>query len=298
MNPIQRRWLPRHVARTSRTLGSLLLSGLVCLLSPEHSFAQDKEAAGRHRTASRASVTMLPQAHAHNDYQHDRPLLDALDRGFCGVEADVFAVRGELLVGHSVLELRKGRTLTALYLEPLAQWVEQHRDQLYPHGPTLTLLIDFKRDGEHTYAVLKQKLTKYRGMLCHMENGKYVRNPVQIVISGDRPQQTIAEDTQRMVAIDGRLGDLDSRQPAHLLPLISDRWTSHFRWRGDGDMPEEEKAKLTKIVQKAHQSGRRVRFWATPEKEALWIALREAQVDHINTDQLDKLQQFLRRATP
>ena len=35
-------------------------------------------------------VVPLPNAHAHNDYEHKRPLFDALDHGFCSVEADVF----------------------------------------------------------------------------------------------------------------------------------------------------------------------------------------------------------------
>ena len=39
----------------------------------------------------------LPPAHAHNDYEHRRPLQDALDRGFNSVEADVWLVDGELL---------------------------------------------------------------------------------------------------------------------------------------------------------------------------------------------------------
>ena len=41
----------------------------------------------------------LGQAHAHNDYYHKRPLLDALSHGFCSVEADVFLKNGRLLVG-------------------------------------------------------------------------------------------------------------------------------------------------------------------------------------------------------
>src|SRR5512135_1483640 len=53
--------------------------------------------------ASPAQPTPLVHAHAHNDYQHERPLLDALDRGFCSVEADVHLVNGELLVAHARL---------------------------------------------------------------------------------------------------------------------------------------------------------------------------------------------------
>lgn len=32
----------------------------------------------------------LDRAHAHNDYEHARPLIDALERGFGSVEADVY----------------------------------------------------------------------------------------------------------------------------------------------------------------------------------------------------------------
>ncbi|HEY3789313.1 MAG TPA: hypothetical protein VGL71_10685, partial [Urbifossiella sp.] len=32
----------------------------------------------------------LRHAHAHNDYEHKRPLLDALEQGFCSVEADIW----------------------------------------------------------------------------------------------------------------------------------------------------------------------------------------------------------------
>ena len=63
--------------------------------------------------------TPLARAHAHNDYEHERPLYDALANGFCGVEADVHLVSGELLIGHDPEDLQPGRNLQKLYLEPL-----------------------------------------------------------------------------------------------------------------------------------------------------------------------------------
>src|SRR5690242_5509037 len=47
-----------------------------------------------------AAIIPLTRAHAHNDYEHTRPLLDALDQGFCSVEADVWLIDGELRVAH------------------------------------------------------------------------------------------------------------------------------------------------------------------------------------------------------
>ncbi len=237
--------------------------------------------------------TPLPQAHAHNDYRHPRPLLDALDRGFCSVEADVYLVDGELLVGHDRDELRKGRTLQSLYLDPLQQRVEANGGRVYPDGPTITLLVDIKTDGNDVYAAMRKVLESYDEMLSGLKDGKGEQGAVQIVISGDRPKEAIAADTTRRVSIDGRLEDLESDLPSHLMPLISDRWTAHFQWLGDGEIPAAERERLRSIVARAHADGRRVRFWATPENRDLWQELVAAGVDHINTDQLDELKSFL-----
>ena len=59
-------------------------------------------------TISRAEKP-LENAHAHNDYLHERPLFEALDLGFNSVEADIFLVDGQLLVGHSRDQLKPER---------------------------------------------------------------------------------------------------------------------------------------------------------------------------------------------
>src|SRR5262245_8158427 len=80
----------------------------------------------------RADVIPLPRAHAHNYYRHSRPLLDALDHGFCSVEADVWLVDGKLLVGHDRRDLKPERTLQALYLDPLQERVRKNKGPVYP----------------------------------------------------------------------------------------------------------------------------------------------------------------------
>src|SRR5689334_20191104 len=66
----------------------------------------------------------LWRAHAHNDYEHPRPLFDALDHRFGSVEADIFLVGDQLLIGHTVDDLDPSRTLESLYLDPLARIVK------------------------------------------------------------------------------------------------------------------------------------------------------------------------------
>jgi hypothetical protein len=239
----------------------------------------------------------LKGTHSHNDYWRQRPLLDALDHGFTSVEADIFLVDGELLVGHEREELQPGKTLEALYLQPLARRVRENGGHVFPDSHRFLLLIDIKTDAAPTYEQLSAVLSKYTDILTSVVHGKVQQRAVTVVISGNRPSvDEMAAADVRYAGLDGRISDLGSDVPAHLMPMISDNWTSHFSWKGNGPMPADEREKLLDIVERSHAARRVVRFWATPENENVWRELRLAGVDLLNTDQLARLAEFLRAA--
>lgn len=248
------------------------------------------------RAADTALPTPLAHAHAHNDYLHPRPLDDALAHGFTSVEADVFLVNGELLVAHTRSEIRPDRTLKRLYLDPLQKRAQAGGGRIWPAGPSLTLLIDIKADGESAYRALAKVLAEYDDIVSVVRDGRLEAKAVTVIVSGERAWQTISGDTIRYVGLDGRLTDIGSDLPSHLVPLISDNWQLNFRWRGEGEFPPAEREKLNTIVRQAHERGRRVRFWATPESVPLWRELLAADVDLVNTDDLAGLERFLREA--
>lgn len=241
-----------------------------------------------------AGATPMPltRAHAHNDYEHERPLLDALDHGFCSIEADIHLVDGKLLVAHDLADIRPERTLEALYLDPLRERVKAHGGRVYPGGPEVTLLIDFKTAAEPTYAALDAVLRQYADMLSTFEKGEKNEGAVLVIVSGNRPTKIMAGQKVRYAAVDGRLPDLKGDAPKTLIPWISASWGDAFQWNGEGDMPADQRAKLDDIVAKAHATGRRVRFWAVPGPAA-WPVLHDAGVDLLNADDLPALQQFL-----
>ncbi len=241
-----------------------------------------------------ASTTPLANAHAHNDYEHDRPLLDALDHGFTSIEADVFLVEGQLLVAHNLRDVSKERTLEKLYLQPLQERATANDGRVYKDGPTITLLVDIKTNGAAAWAALDKLLAQYDSLISVTQGADYIEKAVTVIISGDRPMQEIEDSKPRRAGIDGRVADLDSEKSAALLPLISDNWTVHFRYRGVGSMPDAEREKLHDMVERAHAKGRRIRFWATPENSVLWQELKDAGVDLIGTDELEQLSKFLR----
>lgn len=245
----------------------------------------------------------LERAHAHNDYEHDRPLFDALSNGFKSVEADIWLVDGELLVAHDREAVQSGRTLESLYLAPLRELVKANGGSVYAGDPDyFTLLIDIKSDAVPTYRALHRELRRHQVMLTRFGPSGVDDGAVTAIVSGNRPRDLMQQQRVRYAGYDGRLSDLGVATDPSFVPLISDNWTSHFIWQGVGPMPEAERQKLRGIVERAHATGQRVRFWATPEqapqREAVWQELLDAQVDYINTDHLDALRDFLLRHDP
>ncbi len=248
---------------------------------------------------SPAADTLAPRfpAHAHNDYMHERPLFDALEHGFRSMEADVFRMGDSLFVAHNRKDISPGRTLRALYLQPLAGSLSADASAVDGTGP-LILLVDIKDDGLSTYRLLDHILSEFREILCRMSPEGYVPGQVMVVVSGNRPIDYMSRQSERLAFVDGRLENLTEEISPQLMPLISDRWTRYFSWKGEGPMPEKERTKLEHYVQLAHEKGQMIRFWATPdapgkEREAVWSELLEAGADLINTDDLEGLREFL-----
>lgn len=245
--------------------------------------------------AEEKSVAPLAQAHAHNDYLHKRPLLDALDNGFTSVEADIFLVDGKLLVAHAVRQQKPERTLEALYLDPLRERIKANGGSVYGDGKPFHLLVDLKSAGVPTYRALAEVLARYADLLSVVRNGKLDPKALSVTVSGDRPRELMAAESVRYAGYDGRVSDLDSAEPADFMPLVSDSWGSQFRWRGQGPLGDAERAKLLELVSKAHAKGRKIRFWAAPDRSDAWRELHAAGVDLINTDDLEGLARFLRK---
>lgn len=239
--------------------------------------------------------TPLWRAHAHNDYVHDRPLLDALDRGIGSVEVDVHLVDGQLLVAHDLEDVDPEKTIGSLYLDPLQQWIKERGGQVYDTPGSLILLVDIKSEAEASYLVLKEVLRTYAGMLTRYEGNRTEEGAVTVIVSGNRPRALMLSENERWAAYDGRLEDLGQPDPlpVSFMPLVSSNWNQVAHWYGHGALADSSRKALQKWVSQAHAEGRKLRFWATSDNPEVWQVLYDAGVDLLNADDLDAVRHFL-----
>ncbi|MDB5157264.1 MAG: hypothetical protein JWR50_1971 [Mucilaginibacter sp.] len=239
--------------------------------------------------------TPLPNAFAHNDYSHKRPLFDALDNGYTNLEADIFLKDNEFVVAHINPYFKQGRTLELLYLKPLMELIIKNKGQVY-HGydSPVTLLVDIKTDAEATYRALKPLLEKYKSILTRYEDGKVYPRQVTIVLSGNKPFKSITAENRRLAFIDQDLrSTYRDTSNTNVYTMASCKYSRLLRWNGEGVIPADEKQLLLNYVTVAHKYGKRVRLWASPENLMVWQELLDCGVDLINTDKLAMLKNFL-----
>ncbi len=246
-----------------------------------------------------APKSPLARAHAHNDYLHEHPLWDALEQGFCSVEADVWFEGGQILLGHTRLGVLSGRSLEEYYVKPLAALVRANGGHVFPgyDGP-FQLLIDIKDQGEKQLPAIEQMLAPYSDVFWHVNRcGEVVENPVRVVYTGGRPFDLIKDNPERFGSADGHLGDLGGEARPLEMPLISESW-SEWGWQGFGERPGDQFRSLKEFSDGAHAMGARSRLWGAPSKlpkrrEILWQMQLDAGIDLINADHLPELRAFL-----
>ena len=177
----------------------------------------------------------LPNAHAHNDYEHERPLYEALEHGFASIEVDIFLIEGELYVAHDrPNKLDPQRTLRTLYLDPLRKRITENLGQVYAGvQDPLLLMIDFKTEAVSTYQTLKQQLSDYQDLLVTRYGDSLTPAPLQIFISGNRPTDLVRAERESWVGIDGRPDDLGKGYTSAFMPVISQNYYRVIRWRGE-----------------------------------------------------------------
>lgn len=252
-------------------------------------------AAGAAPTNARAGAADAPATtaatailHGHNDYLQPAPLHRALALGLGSVEADVFLEDGELRVGHERWQLRAGRTLRALYLEPLRAHVAAYGGESLSRDPLrpFVLLVDIKADGDAVYRALRAELADFAPMLTRFVDSRVERSAVTVILSGSRPRALLAGERDRWCALDGRLPDLDAvpPPPADLVPWISDAWSRVSDWLGRDELTAAERDRLTALAARARAQGRELRFWGAPDRPEAWQALRELGIARIGTD--------------
>lgn len=236
-------------------------------------------------------------AFSHNDYAHERPLMEALDLGFNCVEADCYLVGNRIVVAHDLPDdTAEYRNLDDLYLQPLFNRIRANGGKVYADSEMpFKLMIDIKRHGDEFYAALRPILEANAEMFCSVDStGTIHEGPILLFFSGARPMETLpTQTTTRYAFLDGKFEDLGKNIPASLMPVVSDDYREFLSWDGEGEMPENEKEIVRDLVSRAHAEGKLIRFWGAPDTEA-WTRLQLAEgVDIVGVDDLPALASIL-----
>ncbi|MDP3237357.1 MAG: hypothetical protein Q8N26_31510 [Myxococcales bacterium] len=223
--------------------------------------------------------------HAHNDYEHPRPLFDALDAGFESVEVDVWIDGTDIGVSHTGAPF-KG-SLKALYLDPLAQLVRT-RGRVNRSGGPFFLWLDLKQGDQRLLDLIATQLAEYPMLTRFQDDQPALSGAVTVILTGsDSGKKALVERPSPRPYI------RDSNSYSPMDPQSDSKWGAYalnynafMQWDGQGTISAAQQRQLDNLVAGAHQAGRQVRLYAAPETPAWWRVARKSGVDFVGGDDL------------
>jgi len=250
--------------------------------------------------------------HSHKDYQQNLPLLTALSYGASSVDADVWEVDGQLLLGDKQSKVTPKRNLKNIYLDQL-DWLLGDANQVrmgnstcgvYATAPylPLQLVIRVLSDGSSGYELLKQTIQPFykAGYLSTYNtsdpNAGLVFGPVTVIAAGNVPVSKVVDgdpdDPIRYIFFDAPLDNIDDPNVNYtttLSPIAAAPWgsTIGLRWL----IPSLARKKIKYYVDQAHARGIQARFFDTPSipkwaRNKVWQMLLDEGADWLSVNDL------------
>jgi alkaline phosphatase len=211
-----------------------------------------------------------PMSHSHNDYLQSVPFWNAYGAGSNSVEADVFLQKNQLFVAHTQAEINT-KTLRKTYLEPINELITNGELK----GRELQLLIDVKTEAITTLKAIEAEISQFPALTKQS-------SPLKIIISGNRPKDFATYPAYLLFDFQ-ETREFDKTK-FERVGMVSYAFQRFSKWNGKGRLTHPDEVKLKEVIDKVHQSGKKIRFWASPDNPTAWFTLSEMGVDFINTD--------------
>src|SRR5690349_20076205 len=100
---------------------------------------------------AQTSYYTTANAHSHNDYQHEPPLVAAYNSKFGSIEADFMLSEDEILVAHTERDIPNNKKFEDVYIKPLVEFIKANNGYAYDDtARTLILMLDVKSEARPT----------------------------------------------------------------------------------------------------------------------------------------------------
>ena len=240
---------------------------------------------------AQTSVYTTANAHAHNDYQHEPPLISAYNNKFGSIEADIFLSDTDLMVAHTERDISNHKRLEDVYIKPLIEFIKSNQGYVYADTTqTLILMFDVKSEAVPTITKLIDLLSKYPEITqC---------KSLKLLVSGNKPDPSTYDSYPSFIWFDGLLSLGYKSEELDRMAILSDNFINYTTWKGVGDPPKKDWEALQKAVAKGHALGKKVRLWNTPDFIEGWQKVCELGVDYIDTYSIKSFAEFLKQNKP
>ena len=230
------------------------------------------------------------QAFSYNDHHQLRPFSEAYDQQFGSIETDVFLQKEILYAVNNAVDASPSRMLSKLYLQPVSEHLDRNAGQIYTlWDNTLQLIFDLKTPAKETLPALIQELEKFKNLT--EPNGT-----IKIIITGNIPSPDSFDQYPSYISFEGVPDVAYTPKQLTRIALIGQSFQKYSRWNGEGSLPRNDRQSIMKVIQKVHETGKKIRFRDAPDNINTWKIMMGLKVDYLGTGKVIQMGDYLRTA--
>ena len=224
--------------------------------------------------------------HSHNDYTRTMPFYEAYSQHVQSIEADVFLIKGKLLVGHETHQTSADRTFQAMYAEPIAKVFRANGGRMWKDSDDcLQLMVETKSETKPCLNAVIKVLKNYPDVFCSPKG-------VKVIITGYDLKPEEFSDYPEWIYFDGRLSRNYTPDQLKRVGLFSECFGDYAHWNGKGNIVDPQLEALKAAIEKAHSLDKPIRFWEAPETTTAYYTFLNLGIDIFNTDYPARAYQF------
>jgi hypothetical protein len=221
-----------------------------------------------------------------HDFRKATDLWESVGLGVINYQADVMYIYGQLYVTDAMPDSANHHlpTLTEAYLYPLYNQFKKNNGEFLPgYQGDIYLILNFSCQPLRIYKQLAAEMRPFAEMLTYHLEGQQHQGKLTVLITDSKALAEISSIKQSFLGLVGTTADLYLHIDSEKMPLISIKLNELTDWKGFGNIPFDDFAKLRQLVEKVHAQNKKIVLTDCPASKNIADLVKSAKIDFVST---------------
>jgi len=229
------------------------------------------------------------------NFLNKNDLWESIGNGVINFEADVMYIYGKNYVTEAMPDSANHKlpTLSDAYLYPLYNQFKKNNGEIIAgFQGDVFLILNFAFQPTQIYKQLAIEMRPFQDMLSYKVDGNEHKGKLKILVRDKAAFEKINSIKPSFLGLVGNLIDIDKNIDSEKMPVIDMNFSELTNWKGTGNIPFEDFAKIKDLVSKIHAQKKKASLSNCPVYKTVADLIKTSGIDYLITNDPTRMATF------